>query len=211
MNNTGLLLATRMEATALLEDPRLHWIPQNESRGEALECYIEQQTQLSLCITGIGPVSSAYRFGLFQSRFKCAKYLNLGIAGALKEGLALGEVLEVTNCCSAFEHHPFDRRWDHLALNREGQKMAHSAVCLSVGEALHDERLRRKWAKKADIVDMECYALAYGALNSCVELRSFKIISDFAQAQDAKEILRRIPALMQSLWSVVSREALQLP
>ena len=206
MNHTGLLLATRLEATAILEDARLHWMPGCEGHEElsALECYIEPRRKLVLCITGIGPVSSAFRFGIFQTHFKCVRSINLGVAGALKEGLALGDIIGVASCCSAFERHPFDRRWDNIAL-KGGEH-----ICLSFGEALHDERLRRKWAKKADVVDMECYALAYSAANFAVELRSFKIISDFAQAQDAKEIVRRIPLLMQSLWGAVSKNVLQM-
>ena len=206
MNNTCLLLATRLEAAVILDDPRCDWKPLTESTESSmgLESYFEKRTSNYLCITGIGPVSSALRFGLFRAQHKVSFYLNLGVAGALKDHLAVGDILEVAVSMSAFEKHPFERRFDKFKLSES------TIVCLSDGEALHDERLRHKYAKKADLVDMELYSLAYGAACSGATLKSVKIISDVAQMKDAKEIVVRIPLLMKNLWGNIASDLFQL-
>jgi nucleoside phosphorylase len=192
MKGTCLLLATQLEAAVILNDPRLEW----KLIDEVANFYQDECSGLFLCVTGIGPVRSAYAMGLLAQRHDIKAYLNLGVAGALKS-FEVGDICKAGLSLSAFEKHPFDRSLDRLRLSEE------PLTCLSVGEALHDQRLKLKYAKRSDIVDMELYSLAFSAAMAHKNLVAYKVISDFAQAQDAKLIVQRIPELMAKCWAFV--------
>lgn len=189
------LLATQLEAKPILEDQRFQW---QKTSNDALQTCAN--TGDSLLITDIGPTRSAYNVGRVAESFRDSLWINLGVAGALNDLLEVGQMRCVGQVEAQYEAHPFDRSSDKIELKQEGWK------CLSLGEALHDEKKKAELKLRGDIVDMELFSLALAAKFTGVRLESHKIISDFSSEKDAKLIVKRIPELMAQLWKSWSSE-----
>jgi|SaaInlStandDraft_1057018.scaffolds.fasta_scaffold160793_2 nucleoside phosphorylase len=190
MNKSHLfLLATQLEAKPILEDQNWSW-----SKAEDQKNLFVSKKGDALLITGIGPTRTALSIGQSGKPFSEHLWVNMGVAGALNKHLRIGEIGKVSMSTSAFESHPFDRSTDSLKLQPDGWR------CLTLGEALHNEKRKQELSSNSDIVDMELYALALAAKIMNSELRSYKIISDFSSEKDKDLIIKRIPEMMSHLW-----------
>ena len=184
-----MALASTLEAKPILAQGG--WTPLGEGRWA--------RGSVEIWVLGIGPTRSlcALHRCLAQSRPSCL--WNIGVAGALKDALSIGEVLEVTGWCSGDEIHPFDRSRDFLG-SREG------AVCVSLASPLHDALKRDRLEVMGQVVDMEAYGLAFACEEVGLPFRCTKIISDMAIPDDAGKLVERVPSLMLDLWEHVRGE-----
>ena len=151
-------------------------------------------------ITGIGPTAAASMTSL-ACHVLDQPLLNLGVVGSLCDDHVLGDCLWVGRVVSGYERHPFDRRRDELKL--EGSSVVRLVTC---AEAVHGGERRCDLAKRAELVDMELYGMAWVCHAAKQPLRSCKVVSDGAQVEDAKLIVERIPEVMAELWAIVSRD-----
>jgi nucleoside phosphorylase len=186
------LLATDLEAQPLVEDPRFSWKKEHCGHFFYRHC---SRTGAALVITGVGPTAAAAVTSL-ACQVLDQPFLNLGVVGSLWEGHALGDCLWVGAVISGYERHPFDRRRDELEL--VGSSSVKLVTC---AEAVHGGERRRDLAKRAALVDMELYAMAWACEAAKRSLRSYKVVSDGAQTEDAKLIVERIPELMTKIWA----------
>ena len=190
MNSPRLfLLATKLEAKPILEDPNESW-----RADGSLKNLFHSENDHSLLITGIGPTQTALSVGMVSSMHKEHCWTNLGIVGSLNGQLKIGDIGNISLVSSEYESHPFDRSSDSYQIREKGW------ACMTVGKALHDDQLRKNLSSKADVVDMELYALAMASKMFKSTLESRKIVSDFSSKSDKHLIVKRIPELMASLW-----------
>lgn len=131
-----------------------------------------------VCITGPGKVRSAVALAKALSDGPTARVVNIGTAGALRDGLAacphrVGRVMEHDFDASAIERLTARRYHNDLVLG-EG-------LALATGDAfLADPRKRVALAEHADLVDMEGFAIAHTAQEFGVTCEMFKIVTDSA-------------------------------
>lgn len=191
-----LLLATKLEAKPILSSRK--W------KGPILKGEMElyESEDFDLAIVGIGPVRSAVSAG-FLASLDYDLWINLGVAGALSNQHSFEEVVEIAQCFSRDEIHPFDRSCDDLKLQHRG------ASLITVGEALHDDKEKLRLGEKADLVDMEGYAIALAAKNYSTKLKMIKVVSDDASSASHQDVIRNIPKCMQKLWNKVEHEYLK--
>ncbi|MBF0198128.1 MAG: hypothetical protein HQL32_10465 [Planctomycetes bacterium] len=148
--------------------------------------------EYDLLICGIGLINCSYALGLIADRSH-KYYLNLGIAGGLSNELKIGEIIEVGQCHSAHIKHPF---LHHLNAFKWGP----GKTITSAGMAIHDKKAKEELGQNAELVDMEAFAIATCAYYAKTPLLMLKAISDNADKEDTKDIIKRIPELMNSLW-----------
>lgn len=180
MQHTLITFATHREAAPTLK---------------ALEASSSNQKNLYtfsggyLLITGIGMLAAASQTSLHIPLAQ--EVWNFGIAGALKDGLAIGTVCPVQSV-SKFLLLPEDADahtetfsstiFPVFSLNTSGIKL------ISSDFPIHHSQTRALLAKNNQIVDMEGYGIAYAAKQDQKPCHMWKIISDFA-AQDGHKII----------------------
>ena len=135
-------------------------------------------SELPVLVTGVGKICAASALSAVLSRRRPSRLVNLGTAGALKDGLAgthvVGRVIQ----------HDFDDRGIH-ALTGE-----HFGAPIDLGSAgpvlasgdvfINDTEARGRLAAQADLVDMEGYAVARVAREFGLDVMLVKEISDGA-------------------------------
>jgi adenosylhomocysteine nucleosidase len=132
-------------------------------------------------LTGIGKVAAAVAVSAAIAERRPSWVLNVGTAGALRDGLegahTIGRVIE--------------HDVDHAALGALiGEEVSgevildpSSPVTLATGDAfVADPGLRLALAARADLVDMEGYAIARACERAGIECRIVKVVSDAADA-----------------------------
>ncbi len=189
-----LILATRLEARPLLKGTNFTCLWRE---GPAV---LLRGRKFDLLLTGVGPVAAAYACGRVAA-LDHRRWVNLGIAGALSQGVAVGDILRVGSARLHGLVLPFGDD-GAIALARQGARLVTTPF------AVHDPALRRRLAAHADIVDMEGYAIALAARRARRPLRMIKIASDLADGRDRASLRRRAAELMARLWLEAGRAAL---
>ncbi|MFG2479636.1 nucleosidase [Streptomyces fagopyri] len=138
-----------------------------------------------LLVTGMGKVNAAAALALTLSRGeRPGEIVNLGTAGALKEGLpGVHEISRVVQ-------HDFDTALLHRISGRVyGAPLTVGAgrgPTLATGDTfVTDSAVRDRLALEADLVDMEGYAVATVAQHLNIPVRLVKFVSDSAD-EDAR-------------------------
>ncbi|MEV6536648.1 MULTISPECIES: nucleosidase [Streptomyces] len=138
-----------------------------------------------LLVTGMGKVNAAAALALALSRGeRPGEIVNLGTAGALKEGLSgLHEISRVVQ-------HDLDTALLHKISGRVyGAPLTVGAgrgPTLATGDTfVTDSAVRERLALEADLVDMEGYAVATVAQHLDIPVRLVKFVSDSAD-EDAR-------------------------
>ncbi|MFE5141989.1 nucleosidase [Streptomyces fagopyri] len=138
-----------------------------------------------LLVTGMGKVNAAAALALTLSRGeRPGEIVNLGTAGALKEGLSgVHEISRVVQ-------HDFDTALLHRISGRvHGAPLTVGAgrgPTLATGDTfVTDSAVRDRLALQADLVDMEGYAVATVAQHLNIPVRLVKFVSDSAD-EDAR-------------------------
>lgn len=189
-SKTCLLLATKLEAKPILKSVEFD-SPQVMG---PLEIY--SSSKLDVAIIGIGPIRASVSVGFLASKnYTC--WINLGVAGALKDNYRFKDIVEVGTCYSRDDVHPFDRSCDEIGFQQKGSSL------ITVGEAIHDDEQKQTLGKRADLVDMEGYAIALAAVKFSIDLKMLKVISDDASSDSSENVVKNIPECMQKLWNKV--------
>ncbi|MEU1535121.1 nucleosidase [Streptomyces fagopyri] len=138
-----------------------------------------------LLVTGMGKVNAAAALALALAQGeRPGEIVNLGTAGALKEGLAgVHEISRVVQ-------HDFDTALLHRISGRvHGAPLTVGAgrgPTLATGDTfVTDSAVRDRLALEADLVDMEGYAVATVAQHLDIPVRLVKFVSDSAD-EDAR-------------------------
>jgi adenosylhomocysteine nucleosidase len=135
--------------------------------------------RLPVLLTGIGKINAATALTrALMSGPKPSVVINLGTAGALRPGLAgaheIGEVIQ----------HDLDADLLCRMTGRQHAqpiRLAGPGAVLATGDVfVSDEQARERLADRADLVDMEGYAIAWAASVAGVPARLIKHVSDTA-------------------------------
>jgi adenosylhomocysteine nucleosidase len=160
---------------------------------------------LPVLLTGVGKVcASAAVTRLLAAGPLPSEIINLGTAGALKSGLT--GIHEI----SAVLQHDFDSAGiQALTGHTFGQPiaLAASGPVLATGDVfVSDPELRALLAARADLVDMEGYAVASAAASFGVPIRIVKHVSDEADGSAARSWQSAVDecALALAAWLAVS-------
>lgn len=133
---------------------------------------------LPILVTGAGKVNAAVALATILGEHSPREVLNLGTAGALRDGLdGTHEIATIT------QHDLDDAALHHLTGLHFGQpvQLAEQGLVLTTGDAfVADRLLRDRLAQSAHVVDMEGYALARAAMTAGVPIRVIKHVSDSA-------------------------------
>lgn len=131
-----------------------------------------------LCITGPGKVRSALAVARALAEEPATCVVNIGTAGALRDGLPpgphrIGLVMEHDFDADAIESLT-GRRYENAIKLGDG-------LTLATGDAFIASASRRAaLAQHADLVDMEGFAVAYVARSVGATCQMFKIVTDSA-------------------------------
>jgi len=136
-------------------------------------------TRLPVLVTGPGKVLAASAVATVLANHTPSTVINIGTAGALRDGLAgiyeIGTVIQ----------HDFD---DQGVFNLLGKRYGApiefgTGLVLATGDRfVADELLREQLAVRADLCDMEGYAIASAATSVGIRIRLVKFVSDSADA-----------------------------
>lgn len=136
--------------------------------------------RLPVLVTGPGKVHAAVATAVTLTSARPAAVINLGTAGALRDGLAgVHEVHTVLQ-------HDFDGAAIHAVVGRTyGQPIqlqtAAAGLVLATGDRfIADTATRAALARDAHLVDMEGYAVAWAARTAGLPVRLIKLVSDDA-------------------------------
>lgn len=138
-------------------------------------------TELPVLVTGVGKVNAAVAVATILGEHSPASIINMGTAGALRDGLTgIHVVGQVTQ-------HDFD---DHSIFQTTGLHfglpitLADDGPVLTTGDAfIKDAAVRTRLASHAHLVDMEGYAVAKAAEAASVPAMLVKMVSDDASGQ----------------------------
>ena len=132
---------------------------------------------------GIGKINSAMNMMNLIHKFKPELVINFGSCGNLKNN-KVGEVLEVGTVYNNLDARPFAEYGVTPETKYSEIKLSNSNIKCFTTDQIYDNT-RSDYAKKyleminkCDIVDMECYSLAFTCSNFGVKFKSFKWVSD---------------------------------
>ena len=142
---------------------------------------------LPILVTGAGKVIAAVAVATFLGQHRPSSVVNLGTAGALREGL------DGTHVVARVTQHDLDndalfaltglRFGDPIEMGSGGGP---AAVTLTTGDAfISDPAARDRLAAHADLVDMEGYAVARAATAAGIPVVLVKQVSDQAGSEAA--------------------------
>ena len=156
-------------------------------------------TSLPVLVTGMGKVNAANALATVLGRGPLPeRVVNLGTAGALKPGLCgIQKVDEV-------RQHDFSTELLHTLTGQTfggpiplGQT---GGLTLATGDSfITDSVARTRLAQRADLVDMEGYAFAVGALSAGVPIDIVKYVSDEADEDAVKSWRESVVIAAQAL------------
>lgn len=135
-------------------------------------------SELPVLVTGVGKVNAAVAVASILAEHSPARVVNLGTAGALHDGMTGTHVIG-----SVVQHDLDDEAIFALAGLHFGEtlRLADDGPTLATGDAfVSDAATRLRLAQRADLVDMEGYAIARAALHAGVPVTLVKQVSDNA-------------------------------
>lgn len=197
---------------------------QKWKRGPA---YFYKGKNQDLFITGVGIFQAATACG-FLAHEKHELWINAGLAGSLKRDLTEKSLCAVSSVDALSYQLPFGKTNSVLKLNThnttifqklkadlaeqnlgdfaktqkkelEKTKMIEDIKLLTLPFALHDPKQRDELSKKADLVDMEGYAIAHTAIWAGISVEIYKVVSDFCKKDDSQRIIKELPSYMGEL------------
>jgi len=169
------------------------------------EAFYLHVSALPVLVTGVGKVSAASSLAAVLSRQRPSRIINLGTAGALREGLT------GTHVVGRVMQHDFDDETVFALTGAHfgepidlgpGPVLASGDVFVSGGEA------RQRLAAQAELVDMEGYAIARVARDFGLPATLVKDVSDEAGAEAGRTWRAALDACAERLGDWVRREVL---
>ncbi|WP_117215486.1 nucleosidase [Allorhizocola rhizosphaerae] len=142
-------------------------------------------TDLPVLVMGVGKVCAAIAVTwALSGPVRPCEIINLGTAGALRAGLS------GTNEIGLILQHDFDGDSIQALVGRAygaPLRLADSGLALATGDVfVSDPQQAAALAERADLVDMEGYAVAAAALSLGVPVTACKHVSDSADGQAVK-------------------------
>jgi len=158
---------------------------------------------LPILVTGAGKVRAAAATARALADQEPAEVINLGTAGALKDGLegihVVGRVVQHDFDGEAI----FELTGEHFGAPLE----LGAGPELATGDRfVANPELRDRLAKLADLADMEGYAVAAAAQSAGVPVRLVKIVSDDGTEHAARSWSDSMAACAEALAAWVGRE-----
>lgn len=161
-----------------------------------------------LLVTGMGPDAAARSLGATLRHHAPDLVINAGIAGALRPGFGVGEMIDVVGAAHALEdiHAPLDFR--SVSSRRPGwwPQGLRRGLLLTRKTPLFDAMEANRLAASADLVDMEGAAVLRTCADADVPCVLLKSVSDFAD--DRATLLANL-ALASAALAGVLRAAFQ--
>ena len=197
---TGVIIATSMEAAPLLA---MAGIVGGADGDSPVIHDLGTAAGLTVCVCGMGPERARSGLDMLLDRCRANVVVNVGVAGTVGAGIEVGSVLKITSVClwprvETFYACRVDR-WPDLP----------PAILATVDSPVFDPVLRNDIARHADLVDMECAAVAQGCHARGVPLYSIKGVTDQAGGNDRKRLLANLDRVSAALASLVWRELVQ--
>ena len=153
--------------------------------------------EFPILVTGAGKVNAAVALATTLGEHSPREVLNLGTAGALRDGLdGTHEIATIT------QHDLDDDALHQLTGLHFGQpvQLTDEGLVLTTGDAfVADPLLRDRLAQSAHVVDMEGYALARAAITAGVPIRVVKHVSDSADDSAARSWRTTVDACAERL------------
>ena len=169
---------------------------------------------LPVLITGLGKVQAALSVSRALGIARPSLIVNLGTAGALRDGLAGTHVIH-----TVIEHDLDSEAILQLTglavglpidLSGHAVRYGTEPVVLATGDRfIDDNATRSRLAEHAHLVDMEGYAVAWAARAAAVPVRLIKLVSDDASEGAARTWAETVGEHARSLSSWVSAELLR--
>jgi adenosylhomocysteine nucleosidase len=163
-------------------------------------------SELPVLVTGIGKVNAAIALSTILGEFSPSRIVNLGTAGALKEGLSgtlvVGRVIEHDFDDAALFELTGLHFGEELDLGDHGPTLATGDLFVS------DPGTRSQLAARADLVDMEGYAIARAAQTAGVPVTLVKQVSDSADDNAGKSWRQAVDECAEHLGAWVRRNLL---
>lgn len=135
-------------------------------------------SELPVLVTGAGKVNAAVSVATALGQYSPSRVVNLGTAGALRDGLQGTHVIG-----TVIQHDLDDAALFHLSGLHFGEpiRVAQTGPILATGDAfIADDATRALLAVSADLVDMEGYAVAMAAMTAGIPVTLVKRVSDTA-------------------------------
>lgn len=181
-----VIFATRLEA-----DFAISAFGFKKIEDEKFELFASKKSILA--VSGIGMLSAALCVQYLAQKFKISKIMNAGACGILGEKGKVGEVFEIGKVICADDF-----------CKEEFLIGGNSNTLISSGRAVKEDEERRRYARIADFVDMECYGMLKSLSLLDFPLENFsavKVASDFSESCDIK---KNIPIVVKNLERAVS-------
>jgi len=162
---------------------------------EAVHLHVHE---LPILVTGVGKVNAAIAVSTILGKHHPSRIVNLGTAGALRDGLTGTHVIS-----TVIQHDLNDAAIFDLVGIHFGAPLSLDAgegIVLATGDRFVDKpELRELLAKDAHLVDMEGYAVARAARWAGIPVTLVKEVSDQAGEQAAKSWSETLDDCAESL------------
>ena len=142
---------------------------------------------------GIGKINAAYNMANLLQIHKPTFVINFGSCGNLKN-YKVGEILEVGVVHNDIDCRPYAQRYGITPEDNIGSiKLSTNGINLFTTDIIYDNKRTDytdsylEMIDKCDIVDMECYSLAYVCKKMNVGFRSYKWVSDSGEVDKWEE------------------------
>ena len=168
-----MILIVAALKTELLPLIKFFNIDQIKSIGSGTLYY---NRKLHLLQTGIGMNNARVMLSEYLETYHPERILNIGTAGALNPEVVIGSVMQV----EIILNKTFDKIYTELI--SPGPVYLKKAALLTMSRAVLDQKRKEKLFNnyKADLVDMEAFALAGIAAAKNIRLSCIKVVSDNA-------------------------------
>lgn len=181
-----VLFATHFEADFAIEKFAFKQVMEKPfrlySNGDAL-----------MAVSGIGPVAAALCSSFIFKNYKIRKILNAGSCGALREGLELGRIFNISKIISLDGFCD-----DSFEFDTKGLCLASSAT------PVEENELRRKFSARADVVDMEAYAIAKALALENFDFKNFQVVKIVSDTEEGCDILANTELVAPKLESTIA-------
>ena len=202
---TLLVCATELEARPFIEYHKLR----KQGTGSAYHFY--ERENCALVVTGMGSMKGAlYLSEVIQQKQRSGAAIscivNYGIAGCLRDGWSIGDVVEIDRVIK-YSAHEFAREkpgrhflssFPEITLNpTEGVP---KTLATSDHPVFNKEDSQRA-ARYAQFVDMEGYGCAFVANHYAIPIKVFKGISDYTFKESETSFKQNVHRTLENLLS----------
>lgn len=178
-----LLMATHLEAKPFILE-----LPMTNIEKKPFPVY--RKKNITLIISGIGKANAAMACVYSCLKFKPSCIANLGASGATNKKLALGEPLHVKTAFD-YDRPQFKSKAPHKFKPDILEGFSYAKIATRDSAVLDPEE-RKKLAKTADLIDMECASVIQACEKFDTKCYIFKFVSDTPEHTSDNDIVENI-------------------